>query len=145
MDRWRRCRFATWSYGPDGMGLLPEETEREGFVLALGATEPAAGDLLESFRARGFSVLGVPDAPADIALVNLALLWMKWGVPPAPRRGNVFPTRRRQYEVLRTHGLELPMTEAASHRDQLDAAAAAYAAYLWATGQARSEGARIVV
>jgi hypothetical protein len=27
------------------------------------------------------------------------------------------------------------MTESASRRDQLDAAAAAYAAYLWATGQ----------
>ena len=40
--------------------------------------------------------------------------------------------------------LELPVGLAAIHDDQLDAAAAAYAAYLWATKQASSTGAEVV-
>ncbi len=52
--------------------------------------------------------------------------------------------RRKRYEILREQGLELPVGVAAIHDDQLDAAAAAYAAYLWATKQAANQGAEVV-
>ena len=49
-----------------------------------------------------------------------------------------------RYELLTTEGLELPAGPDAIHDDQLDAAAAAYAAYLWATKQASIQGGLVV-
>ncbi|HYR45745.1 MAG TPA: Si-specific NAD(P)(+) transhydrogenase [Thermoanaerobaculia bacterium] len=149
MDRWRRCRFVTWSYEPDAAGLLSEEVERDGFVLALGVADSKAPLLADALRRRGFSLAGLPSEAlakeggsveqADVVLVNPDALWKTWGVKSARRQAGIFPARRKQYETLRAKGLELPVAEPASHRDQLDAAAAAYAAYLWATGQATAE------
>ncbi|MFN7133174.1 MAG: DUF429 domain-containing protein, partial [Myxococcales bacterium] len=48
--------------------------------------------------------------------------------------------RRQRYDLLRGLGIELPLDAQAITHDQLDAAAAAYGAYLWATGQARRVG-----
>jgi NAD(P) transhydrogenase len=135
MDRFRRCRFFTWNYDPNAAGLLPREAEREGFVLAVGAANPFARELLESLQRRGFLLSGEGVEWAEVLLVPTDSLWKAWGVEPLPRGEGLLAARRRQYEVLRAEGLELSMTESASHRDQLDAAAAAYAAYLWATGQ----------
>lgn len=145
MDRWRRCRLVTWSYEPDATGLLPEEVEREGFVLAIGASDSSDAPLLDGLEARGLSLLGNGNAEADLVLVYPDALWKDWGLEASRRPNDVFSERRRRYEILRAQGLELPVTEPACHRDQLDAAAAALAAYLWATGQARAEGARVFV
>jgi NAD(P) transhydrogenase len=135
MDRFRRCRFVTWNYDPAGAVLLPESAEREGFVLAIGAAEPFADDLLESLERRGFLLLGEGVDQAEILRVNPDLLWRRWGLETLPRGKGLLAARRRQYEVLRAEGLELPVTGSAGRGGELDAAAAAYAAYLWATGQ----------
>ena len=135
MDRFRRCRFFTWNYDPNAAGLLPPEAEREGFVLAVGAPDPLAGELLEALRRNGFLLSGEGVESAEVLLVRPDSLWKAWGVEPRPRGEGLSPATRRKYEVLRAEGLELSMTESASHRHRLDAAAAAYAAYLWATGQ----------
>ncbi len=144
MDRWRRCRLSLWIYDPGAAGLLPEEVEREGFVLALGASDSDAQALVDSLRARGFSLLGEGPWPADVALVSPDLLWKSWGVRPEASPEAVPATARRRYEVLRAQGLDLPTALSAGQSDGLDAAAAAFAAYLWATGQAGSEGSRIL-
>jgi hypothetical protein len=123
---------------------LPEEVEREGFVLALGATDSAARELSDSLRARGFSLLGEDDRQADLVLVSQDLLWKSWGVRPEAKAEDAPAAARRRYEVLRAQGLDLPTTWSAGQSDGLDAAAAAFAAYLWATGQAGSEGSRIL-
>jgi hypothetical protein len=49
-------------------------------------------------------------------------------------------SRRMRYDLLRAESLDLPVGPDAIHDDQLDAAAAAYAAYLWATRQASVSG-----
>jgi len=134
MDRFRRCRFVAWNNDPGAADFLPEEAKREGFVLAVGAADPFARELLESLQRRGFLLFGEGLELAEVLLVRPDSLWKAWGVEPLHGE-SVFPARRRQYEVLRAEGLELSMIESANHRDQLDAAAAAYAAYLWATGQ----------
>jgi NAD(P) transhydrogenase len=144
MDRWRRCRLSLWSYEPGAASLLPEEVEREGFVLALGATDSDARELVGSLRARGFSLLGEDPRQADLALVSPDLLWKSWGVRPEANLEDAPAAARRRYEVLRAQGLDLPITASGGPADGLDAAAAAFAAYLWATGQAGSEGSRIL-
>src|SRR5262249_15767866 len=45
MDRFRRCRFSTWSYDAEGAGLVPEEIAAEGFVLALAISGGGDGQL----------------------------------------------------------------------------------------------------
>src|SRR6266508_2255313 len=138
MDRFRRCRFVTWNSNPDGAGLLPEEAEREGFVLAVCAADSPAHELLESLERRGFLLLdeGVDDA--EVLRVHPDALWTACGGEPVSSGESLLPARR-QYEVLRAEGLELPVAGPGGYRGELDAAAAAYAAYLWATGQSRPE------
>ena len=134
MDRFRRCRFVTWDWNPDADGLLPEEAVREGFVLAVGAAESAARKLLESLERRGFVLFGEGVERAEVLHVHPDSLWRARGIEPSPRGKGPSPARR-QYEILRAEGLELPVSGPGNRRDELDAAAAAYAAYLWATGQ----------
>jgi len=143
MDRWRRCRLLTWSYEPGAAGLLPEEVEQEGFVLAIGAADSVARDLLASLVDRGHAPPAEDPGQSDFVLVDTDALWTAWGVTCAPRRQGVSTARRRRYEVLRAQGLDLPSAERAGPADQLDAAAAAYAGYQWATGQRRCEGSRL--
>ena len=140
MDRWKRCRFRTWSYESAGEGLLSREAEQDGFVLAVEEQEGAA-TVLACLRHRGFGVLG--DAPAErseVAVARLPSFWEAWSRGGRARAGGDAAIRRRRYEMLRARGLELPMGDAAVYGDELDAAACAYAAYLWATEQSRVEG-----
>jgi hypothetical protein len=82
------------------------------------------------------------DRHADLVLIDTDDLWKAWGIKPA--RGQQVPaSRRRRYEVLRAQGLDLSSALPAGPADQLDAAAAAYAGYQWATGQRRCEGSRL--
>lgn len=143
MDRWRRCRFSTWSYAPDGTGLLPEEIEREGFVLAVGAEGATGRELLEGLRPN-FRIFPEGAEWADVVPTRPAALWKAWGLAARGRRAGVPAAQRRQYEVLRSQGLELPVSGAAIHHDQLDAAATALIAYLWATGQTRERAGAVV-
>lgn len=143
MDRWRRCRLLAWSYDPGAQALVPDEVEREGFVLALDAADPVPPDLLESLRRRGFSLLGEDNRQPGVILVSAEALWKTWGVRSGKEHGP--ESSRQRYEVLRAQGLDLPLGEPASQSEELDAAAAALAAYLWATGQAASEGPRVTV
>ena len=139
MDRWRRCRFWTWAFDPEGEGLLSPEAERQGFVLAV-AGEEGSEDVVGCLRRRGHGILG--EAPAETTEVVRAEpggLWAAWGKGEKPSHSGADAERRRRYEMLRSHGFDLPVGDAAIHDDQLQAAAAACAAYLWATGQARAE------
>ena len=141
MDRFRRCRFFTWNSSPDAAGLPPEQAEREGFVLAVAATaDAAARELLRTLERRGFLLLGEGVEQAEVLHVHPDSLWRAWGAEPLPSGEAPF-SARRQYEVLRAQGLELPVADSSVRRGELDAAAAAYAAYLWATGQLRPDAA----
>jgi NAD(P) transhydrogenase len=144
MDRFRRCRFVTWNCEPEAASLLPEEAEREGFVLAVCAAEPSARELLRTLERRGFLLFGEGAEQAEVLHVHPESLWKAWGVEPLPR-GESLLSARRQYEILRAEGLELPVTGPGSQHGELDAAAAAYAAYLWATGQFRPEAAAMLL
>jgi hypothetical protein len=145
MDRWRRCRFLTWKYDSGAAGLPPEEVEREGFVLALGGADSDARELLEALRRRGFSLLASGARQADMVLVDPDALWKSWGLRLEAKPDRTPATARRRYEVLRAQGLDLPMEQPTDRTDGLDAAAAAFAAYLWATGQAATEGPQVRV
>jgi NAD(P) transhydrogenase len=137
MDRWRRCRFSTWTFDPAGAGLLPSEADRDGF--ALGASGDGAPALLDCLRPRYGMAGEVPPESAEIVRVRPEDVWKVFG--PADRTARRTPAgeRRVGYEVLTSLGLELPVGEAAVHQDQLDAAASAFIAYLWATGRATVE------
>ncbi|HEY2798257.1 MAG TPA: Si-specific NAD(P)(+) transhydrogenase [Thermoanaerobaculia bacterium] len=141
MDRWRRCLFSTWSYDSDGAGLVPEEASAEGFVLALAISRGGDGQLERALRRRKRGLLSeAPEGEVEIVLARPQALWQAWA--GRVLRGGA--GRRKRYEILRERGLELPVGLAAIHDDQLDAAAAAYAAYLWATKQADAKGAEVV-
>src|SRR6185369_6071536 len=86
---------------------------------------------------------GVPEA--DVVLVSAEALWKSWGMKSESRKRAAPESPRHRYEVLRAQGLDFPMARPASRPEELDAAAAALAAYLWATGQAASEGPRVEV
>jgi NAD(P) transhydrogenase len=145
MDRWRRCRFATWSYDPEGAGLVPEEVEGEGFVLALAVGRDGGLQLLSALRKRARGIVGeVPDHEVEVVLARPRSLWKSWAREQKLRGVGLPAARRKRYEMLRAAALELPVGPAAVHDDQLDAAAAAYAAYLWATKQARCQGAEVL-
>jgi NAD(P) transhydrogenase len=144
MDRWRRCRFVTWSYEPGGAGLLTEEVEREGFVLALGASDADARELLDALVRRGFSALAEDARQADVVLVSPEAFWKAWGVRSEAKPDRAPAAARQRYEVLRAQGLDLSLPAQAGQTEALDAAASAFAAYLWATGQAGCDGARVI-
>lgn len=144
MDRWKRCRFRTWSFEPGGEGLVPDEMEREGFALAVCGD---CGDaVVDALRPR-YGVAGevAPEA-AEILRAQAGLVWQTFG----PRDRKTQPPRdpeaakRLRAEILASVGVELPGGEAAPHLDQLDAAAGALTAYLWATGRAPVEGGTVV-
>ena len=178
MDRWRRVRFATWAFAPDGEGLLPPEVLADGAVVAVDGPQglaapgrkvragerelrcagrtpdalPAAGSapyagflrgsvlLFSALRARGLGVFGeVPQERAVLLEVYPADLWKKWAGHPLPKKQTA-EGRRARWDLLRGQGLELPGGPAELTHDQLDAAAAALAAYLWATGRTNSWG-----
>ncbi|MGH9400205.1 MAG: hypothetical protein ACRD00_07535, partial [Thermoanaerobaculia bacterium] len=144
MDRWRRCRFETWAYDAGGQGLRAEDADDEGYLVALGGEPAHCSELLAGLRGRGAGVAGeVRDVETDLVLVRPALLWEAGGLR---LRGRGEAARRRQrYEMLRSQGLDLSAGAAAISDVQLDAAASALAAYLWATGQAGLSGATVVL
>ncbi|MGH9367790.1 MAG: Si-specific NAD(P)(+) transhydrogenase, partial [Thermoanaerobaculia bacterium] len=138
MDRWRRCRISTWSYDPGGWGLLPPEVEREGFVLTVAAGEQDAATISELLVRRGHGLLGRAAREAtEIVQARPSELWE--GLKDRKRAGRPEAVRRRRFEILRAEGMELPVGCDAIHEDQLDAAAAAFTAYLWATRQTRED------
>lgn len=179
MDRWRRVRFATWSFVADGAGLLPDEVLREGAVVAIdgpqglaapgrtaregerelrcagktpdalpeAGTRPYAGFLRGSvllfaaLRSRGLGVFGeAPHERTVLLEVYPGDLWKKWAGHALPRKAAA-EGRRARWDLLRGQGLELPLGPGEITHDQLDAAAAALAAYLWATGRTNAYGA----
>ncbi|MGH9365484.1 MAG: Si-specific NAD(P)(+) transhydrogenase [Thermoanaerobaculia bacterium] len=145
MDRWRRCRFATWSYDPAGTGLVPEEAEKEGFVLALAVGRDGCGQLLSALRRGNRGIAGeAAEHEVEVVLTRTAGFWKSWERGQKLRGVGLPAARRKRYEMLRAVALELPVGPAAVHDDQLDAAVASYAAYLWATRQARREGAEVL-
>src|SRR6202162_2802573 len=107
MDRWRRCRLLTWSYEPGAAGLLPEEVEREGFVLAIGAADSVGRDLLASLEHRGYRPAGKADRHADLVLIRTDDLWKGWGGRAAPRGREGPASRRRGEGVPGAPGLRL--------------------------------------
>jgi NAD(P) transhydrogenase len=142
MDRWRRCRFSTWSYDAEATGLLPEGAEDAGFVLALAIKGGGDGQIERALRRAEHGILSeVPEPEVEVVLTRPGALWRRWA--RGHRIGGA-AARRKRYEILRAQGLELPVGIAAIHDDQLDAAAAAYTAYLWATKQVESKGAEVV-
>jgi hypothetical protein len=142
MDRWRRCRFWTWSFDPLGEGLVSSEAEREGFAVAVCGE--SADDIVEVLRPR-YGIAGECAVErSEVLRARSSDFWSTFG--PAERRVTRDPEtiKRQHHEVLSSLGLELPAPAAASYLDQLDAAAGALVAYLWATGRAPIEGGMVV-
>ncbi len=141
MDRWKRCQFSTWSYDPSGAGILPDEVQEDGFVLAVAVGDDGADELVGGLRHAGRGIVGeVAQDHVDVVRARPSGLWKAWA-ESQKLKGVTLPSgKRKRYELLRTEGLELPAGPDLIHDDQLDAAAAAYAAYLWATKQAVSQG-----
>jgi hypothetical protein len=137
MDRWRRCRFEAWAYDAGGEGLRAESADDEGYLVALGGDPAGYSDLLTGLRRRGAGIAGeCKDVETDVLMVRTERLWGS-RVTARKLRGRGDASRRRQrYEMLRAQGLELPGSASAVTDAELDAALAALAAYLWATGQA---------
>jgi len=145
MDRWRRCRFGTWSYEPAGTGLIPEEAEKEGFVLALAVGRDGCSELLNALRSGNRGIAGeAPEHEVEVVLTRPPEFWKSWARGQRLRGVSVPAARRKRYEMLRAAALELPVGPAAVEDGQLNAAAASYAAYLWATKQARRQGAEVL-
>jgi hypothetical protein len=146
MDRWRRCRFSTWAYEESGAGILPEDVEAMGSVLAVGCSEDVPEGLLAGLRRRGRGIVGeTTEDCVDVLLVRPTDLWQAWAQMGRTKRPASPSARRLRYDILRAESLEFPVGPDAIHDDQLDAAAAAYAAYLWATKQASADGAYVKV
>jgi NAD(P) transhydrogenase len=114
-------------------------------------TGPYAGflrgsaELFAALRRSGLGLLG--EAPAeDTVLMEIypADIWARLAkgrrLPPKKTPAGL----RVRWELLRSEGVELesrrPLDPTDVTHDQLDAAAAAFAAYLWATGRARLVG-----
>jgi NAD(P) transhydrogenase len=146
MDRWRRCSFSTWAYEESGAGILPEEVETMGAVLAVGCGENVPEELLAGLRRRGRGIVGeTTEDCVEVVLARPTDLWQAWAEMGKAKRPASPSARRLRYDILRAESLEFPVGPDAIHDDQLDAAAAAYAAYLWATKQAGAEGAYVTV
>lgn len=102
-------------------------------------------ELFAALRRTGLGILGeVPDEKAVLMEVYPADLWARLA------KGRRLPSKktpaglRVRWELLRSEGVELesqhPLGPKDMTHDQLDAAAAAFTAYLWATGKARLAG-----
>ncbi|HET9470800.1 MAG TPA: DUF429 domain-containing protein, partial [Usitatibacter sp.] len=161
MDRWRRVRFAPWRLRRDGAGLVSAEAEREGFVLAIGAPQGIASGSRRAcdvgLRVRGRTPDGpVPESARLFASLRRAGLRLLGEAPEAEVSliescpGHLFRERARRrlpgistpagrrarHDLLRGMGLDLPRDRNAIGALELDAAACALAAYLWATDSA---------
>ena len=109
MDRWRRCRFSTWSYEASGAGVLPEDVEAEGFVLAVAVGAGGADELIEGLRRGGRGVVGeVSENRVEIVLARPADLWKAWGRGQKLKDIGSLDARRMRYDLLRAESLELP-------------------------------------
>ncbi len=96
--------------------------------------------LFSALRAKGLGVFGeVPQDRAVLLEVYPADLWKKWAGHALPKKQTA-EGRRARWDLLRGQGLELPLGAGEITHDQLDAAAAALAAYLWATGRTNAWG-----
>ena len=96
--------------------------------------------LFSALRAGGLGVFGeVPRRCAVLLEVYPADLWKKWAEHRLPKKQTA-AGRRARWDLLRGQGLELPLDAGTITHDQLDAAAAALAAYLWATGRTNAWG-----
>jgi len=142
--------------GPQGLAA-PGRTAREGERVLRCAgktpdrlpspgTSPYAGFLrgsvllFSALRATGLGVFGeVPQDRAVLLEVYPADLWKKWAGHALPKKQTT-EGRRARWDLLRGQGLELPLAAGDITHDQLDAAAAALAAYLWATGRTNAWG-----
>lgn len=102
---------------------------------------PASVALFATLREAGLGVLGeCPHESTSLLEVRPEALFQHWAGHRLPKK-SLPAGRRTRYDLLRELGLELPAGGDAITYDQLDAAAAAFAAYLWATGKAKSYGA----
>lgn len=141
--------------GPQGLAAAGRKMrESERLLRAAGKSsaempkpgKPYAGliagsvTLFAALRNAGFGLLGeVPYEKTQIIEVYPADLWPKWAGHSLPKK--TLPTgKRARYDLLIGLGVELPLGVDAITHDQLDAAAAAFAAYLWATGKAKEYG-----
>ncbi len=153
MDRWRRVRFRTWTFDENGDGLISAEIEQGGFVLAIGARERGRGEdpaseserLLVALRRSGRGLLGEAEG-LDVSVVRASpdALWRDCAGRRPPAK-SLPAGRRARYDILRGLGVELPLGRDAITSDELEAAACALAAYLWATGKAKGRGSRVSV
>lgn len=142
--------------GPQGLsapGRAMRESERllraagkSGPALPRPGERPYAGfvagsvTLFSALRRKGWGLLGeVPHEETVLLEVYPGDLWPRWAGYRMPRK-SLSAGRHARYDLLRGLGLDLPVGREAATHDQLDAAAAAYAAYLWATGKAREVG-----
>jgi NAD(P) transhydrogenase len=97
-------------------------------------------EVFAALRNAGLGLLG-ESAWETTALLEVypGDVWPKWAGRRLPKKS--LPSgRRARWDLLRGHGLELPVGCDAITHDQLDAAAAAFTAYLWATGKAKEFG-----
>ena len=145
--------------GPQGLaapGQKMRQAERE--VAAAGKTPdkpPRHGPyasflrgsvaLFAALRAAGFGLVG-ESAPEEAVLLEVypADLWRRLAAARRLPRKTSRDGRRIRWELLRSEGVELegphPIGPDEVTHDQLDAAAAAFAAYLWASGKGRLVG-----
>ncbi|MEO6326013.1 MAG: Si-specific NAD(P)(+) transhydrogenase [Thermoanaerobaculia bacterium] len=136
--------------GPQGVAPAGEDARACDRALAeqakaartrLGAPDGKASlAIFSALRKSGLGLLGEAAHDATSILeVSPEDLFRKWGGARIPKKS--LPSgRRSRFDILRGLGLELPVGADAITYDQLDAAAAAYAAYLWSTGQAKTIG-----
>ena len=113
---------------------------REGRNALRGPHPAAASSSSARCEESGLGLLGeAPWETTALLEVYPGDAWPKWAGRRPPKK--TLPAgRRARYDILREHGLELPVGCDAITHDQLDAAAAAFTAYLWATGNAREFG-----
>ena len=103
---------------------------------------PASARLFAALRAQGLGVLGEAAADDTVLLESYpAMLFASWAKRRLPKKTTP-QGRKARWDLLRGLGVELPIGADAITHDQLDAAAAAFGAYLWATGNARELGER---
>jgi NAD(P) transhydrogenase len=101
---------------------------------------PGSVALCAALRRAGAGVLGEAAAERTTLLeTSVSDAWRKWAGHRLPAR-NLPQGRRARYEILRGLGMELPAGPGSITHDELDASAAAFLAYLWATDKARIYG-----